>query len=117
MGRPTLVTPRIGFIVDGDMARWPADKVIQVLAEGGAQSVDWGIAHFDPLADKPRVLVDLVARSKQAGLEVGQFVVAEDFVTLDSGAWQTRVLRTNRALDACAEAGIGSIDVITGPQR
>jgi sugar phosphate isomerase/epimerase len=111
------MTPRIGFIVDGDMTRWPAEKVIQVLAEAGAQSIDWGIAHFDPLAAQPRVLVELVARSKQAGLEVGQFIVAEDFVTLDSAAWQKRVLRTKRAIDACAEAGIGSIDVITGPQR
>jgi len=117
MEGPTLVTPRIGFIVDGDMTRWPADKVIQVLAEAGAQSIDWGIAHFDPLADRPRVLLDLVARSQQAGMGVGQFVVAEDFVTLDPAAWQERVLRTKRAIDACAEAGIGSIDVITGPQR
>jgi sugar phosphate isomerase/epimerase len=117
MGWEALMTPPLGFIVDGEMNTWPADRVIEVLAGAGAQSIDWGTAHFDSLSDKPNVLVDLVARSKLAGLNVGQLVVAEDFVTLDSEAWQRRVLRTKRAIDACAEAGIGSIDVITGPQR
>jgi sugar phosphate isomerase/epimerase len=111
------MTAGLGFIVDGGMNQWPADAVLDVLAAAGADSIDWGVSHFDPLAAHPRDLVELVKRSQRAGLVPGQFVVAEDFVVVDPTTWERSVLRTERAIDACAEAGIRSIDVITGPQR
>jgi sugar phosphate isomerase/epimerase len=111
------VTAGLGFIVDGGLNQWSPDSILTLLAEAGADSIDWGTSHFDPLEARPKDLVALVKRSQRAGLEPGQFVVADDFVVLDSPTWERHVLRTERAIDACAEAGIRSIDVITGPQR
>ena len=105
----------VGYIVVGDMNRWPPATVLEVLKQVGAESVDWGIPHFDPLDQDPGDLVALVELSQAHGLGVGQLSVPQDFVVTDPEQWEVAVRRSERAIDACARAGIASFDFVTGP--
>jgi sugar phosphate isomerase/epimerase len=105
----------LGYIVWGSMNQWAPEDVLNTLAGAGVQSIDWGQAHFDPLTDPASKLVDLVATTAAAGMTVGQLSMPQDFVVTDDEAWSTAVRRTELAIDACAEAGIASVGVVTGP--
>ena len=105
----------VGYIVVGDMNKWPPATVLEALKQAGAESVDWGIPHFDPLTQDPSDLVALVELSQAHGLGVGQLSVPQDFVTTDPDEWETAVRRSELAIDACARAGISSFDFVTGP--
>jgi sugar phosphate isomerase/epimerase len=107
----------LGYSVIGGFAQWEPDRTIAALAEIGYQAVDWSVAQFDPLNDPPARLVHLVERTRAAGLDVPQFLVHQDLVAPDRQLWEERVTRTERAIDACAEAGIPSIGVLTGPHQ
>jgi sugar phosphate isomerase/epimerase len=107
---------RLGYIVIGEMTTWPAEVVLERLASAGAGFVDWDTSHFDPSKAPAADLVRLAEQTRAAGLDTRQFIVAEDLVAPDPEKWEERVTCTERALDACAEAEIPSIDVITGPK-
>lgn len=105
----------IGYGAVGGFLAWPPERTIEVLADIGYTAVDWCIAQFDPLVQSPAVLVALAERSRAAGLRTPQFMVHQDLVCLDPGLREERIVRTERAIEACTEAGIASIGVLTGP--
>jgi sugar phosphate isomerase/epimerase len=108
----------VGYIaLDSVMETWPAQLVLDTLAELGFEAVDWSSRHFDPLTQSAETFCELVQRTRDRGLEVPQFLVAEDLVTPDQSAWEERVERTVRAVDAAAQAGVRSVGAATGPHR
>lgn len=105
----------VGYIVGGAMNKWPAAQVLDTLKSVGVESIDWGQPHFDPLVDPASKLVELVKMTQAAGLMVDQLSMPQDFVSLDEEAWESAVHCTELAIDACAEAGVASVGVVTGP--
>lgn len=105
----------LGYGAVGGFNDWPAERTIELLADIGYEAVDWTVAQFDPLTQPAAALVALADRSRAAGLQTPQFMVHQDLVTLDPVLREERLARTERALEACAEAGIPSIGVLTGP--
>ncbi len=104
----------IGYVASGMGARSVAD-VIELLVRAGYGAVDWTIEQYDPLTEPPRRLAEIVRRSHAAGLQTPQLLVHQDHVTLDRELWERRIRRSERAVRACALAGIESIGVLTGP--
>ena len=104
----------VGYVA-ADMGGRAAPEIAALLAEAGYAAVDWTMEQFDPLRDPPGSLRALVGHAQAAGLAVPQLMVHQDHVTLDAGLWEQRVRRAECAVLACADAGIDSIGVLSGP--
>lgn len=106
----------LGYVaLDSVMETWPSAKVIQTLSELGFASVDWSSSHFDPLKQPSSDFVDLVERSRSAGLEVSQLLVPEDFITPDVALREERLQRVLAGITAASEAGVRSVGLTAGP--
>ena len=106
----------IGYVaLDSVMEGWAPERAIGVLADLGFQAIDWSFVQFDRLDQSPTAFRDLVSRTRDAGLQVPQLVMADDLITLDAHLWTQRVNHLIRAVDAAAEAGVPSVGVSTGP--
>ncbi|WP_231644491.1 sugar phosphate isomerase/epimerase family protein [Mycolicibacterium baixiangningiae] len=92
-------------------------QLVEVLADAGYAGVDWTMEQFDPLQESPGALQALVDIANQSGLTCPQLLIHQDFVTSDPSLWDERVRRTERALEAAADAGIPTAGVVTGPNR
>ncbi len=106
----------LGYVAS-DMGGRPVAEIVELLAGTGYEAVDWTMEQHDPLLAPERALVEIVRQSHAAGLATPQLMVHQDHVTLDPELWERRVGRAERALEACAQAGIASIGVLTGPNR
>ena len=106
----------IGYVA-ADVEGLAPETLVAALADCGYTAVDWTMEQFDPLTDEPAVLRGLVETAADAGLTCPQLMVHEDYVTPDAAAWEERVRRSERAVDAAAAAGIPTIGVVTGPNR
>jgi sugar phosphate isomerase/epimerase len=104
----------IGYVAS-DLGGMAPPQVVAMLAEAGYEAVDWTMDQFDPLAEPPSRLADLVAEAHAGGLSTPQLMVHQDYVAIDPDVWEQRVRRTELAIDACGAAGIRSIGVLTGP--
>ncbi|MDQ1256945.1 MAG: Sugar phosphate isomerase/epimerase, partial [Candidatus Hydrogenedentes bacterium] len=106
---------RIGFMASLGFSRMPAEKVVAELAGLGYSSVEWTMAHFNPrgmsAADRKRV----VEVTRNAGLAVSELVVQQDYVVLDDAVRADRIALTVECIEACAEAGIDTVNLFTGP--
>lgn len=109
-----MSTPTIGYVAS-ELASLTPEQVVTMLAEAGYDAVDWTMDQFDPLDAPASALCDLVAIAYQGGLVSPQLMVHQDYVVGDSSIWEERVRRTELAIDACGEAGVPSIGVLTGP--
>jgi sugar phosphate isomerase/epimerase len=106
----------LGYVaLDSVIETWAPERAIDLLASLGFEAVDWSFVQFDKLDQSPTGFRDLVKRSRDAGLQVPQLVLADDYITLDAGVWQRRVEHGMRAVDAAAEAGVATVGVNTGP--
>jgi sugar phosphate isomerase/epimerase len=84
----------ISFIATPGYDEWPAGKVVESLTSAGYDSVEWTMAHVESLLAPASALA-----------------CQQDLVTGGEAAVET----TKRAIDAAAEAGIGVVNVLTGP--
>jgi sugar phosphate isomerase/epimerase len=110
------VKRRIGYIA-ADVGGRTATEVASLLQRNGFDAVDWTREQFNPLVDPPSKLVELVEIASDHGLAVSQFMVHQDYVVNNPRKWEDNVRCTELALEACAEAGIPTIGVLTGPNR
>jgi sugar phosphate isomerase/epimerase len=105
----------VGYVANAGFEAKAPEDVVSALADLGYDAVDWTLDHFDPLTQGSDVLAALVELSAAAGLSTPQLMVHQDFVRTDARAYEDAVRCTERAVEACAEAGIESIGVLTGP--
>jgi sugar phosphate isomerase/epimerase len=106
----------IGYIA-ADVGWRDAHEVVELLVSAGYGAVDWTMEQFDPLTDDPADLRRIAEHARAAGLATPQLMVHQDYVTDDDAEWERRVVRSERAIDAAALAGIPSVGVVTGPNQ
>jgi len=106
---------KIGFMASLGFAKMPADDVCRSLAELGYESVEWTLAHCDPRNVSVEQLRQLARTTEDCGLTLSEVVVQQDYVTSDSGAHGERVDFTLQCIDVFAEAGLGGVNLFTGP--
>jgi sugar phosphate isomerase/epimerase len=107
--------PRTIGYVAGDMGGRSVAEVIELVSGAGYGAVDWTMEQYDPLSETDARLAEIVSASHAAGLQTPQLMVHQDHVTTDEALWEQRVRRAERAVEACAHAGVASIGVLTGP--
>jgi sugar phosphate isomerase/epimerase len=105
----------IGYVANAGFETMAPVDVVATLSELGYTAVDWTVEHFDPMAQPPEDLVELAKLSESAGLATPQLMVHQDFVRVDAAQYEQAVVKTERAAEACAAAGIPTIGVLTGP--
>jgi sugar phosphate isomerase/epimerase len=107
---------KIGYIA-ADVEGRAAPEIASLLQTNGYDAVDWTREQFNPLIDPSSKLVELVGIANDHGLSVSQFMVHHDYVVTSTERWEQNVRSTELAIVACAEANIGTVGVLTGPNR
>lgn len=96
-------------------ARMPAERVVSDLRELGYSAVEWTAAHFNPRTKSNAELERLVAMTREGGLASSEVVIQQDYVTLDDATRSDRIAYTVETIAACAEAGVPTVNLFTGP--
>ncbi len=108
---------RWGFLAHLDYEAWPVERVAEVLAGQGYNSVELTLAHFDPRRMSAAELSSAVADTRKAGLEVSEMVVQRDLVCADAAELADRVDLTIEVARAAVDNGVTLLNVLTGPCR
>ncbi len=105
----------LGFLAALGFAAQPAEQVVKALAEIGYDCIEWTLSHFNPAAMAPADLNAVADIPKRYGMDTSELVVQQDFITLDASAWKQRIDLTADCIRAAADAGIGMINLFSGP--
>ena len=106
----------LGYVAADVGGRAP-EVLAAELAAIGYEAVDWTMEQYDPLDEAPAHLVRLVGVAADNGLAVPQLMVHQDYVVTAPAQWEARVRRSERAIEAAAEAGVPTVGLVTGPNR
>lgn len=106
---------RIGYMASLGFAAMPAHEVASTLKKLGYGSVEWTSAHFNPRTHSAAELKAVVEATRDAGLETSEVVVQQDYVTLDDALRADRIAYTIESIEACADAGVSTVNLFTGP--
>lgn len=106
---------KIGYMASLGFAGMPAPKVVATLKELGYCAVEWTSAHFNPRTKSPAQLKEVVEATCDAGLAVSEVVIQQDYVCLDPAIREDRIAYTIETIEACAEAGVDTVNLFTGP--
>ena len=106
---------KIGFMASLGFSRMPPEEAVATLKELGYAAVEWTSAHFNPRTRTPAELKRLADITREGGLASSEVVVQQDYVCLDDDAREDRIAYTIEAVEACAEAGIDTVNLFTGP--
>ncbi len=106
---------RIGFMASLGFSQMPPLEVVQHLKQLGYSAVEWTAAHFNPRTKSSGALEELVALTRNEGLETSEVVIQQDYVTLDDEVREKRVRYTVECIEACSELGIRVVNLFTGP--
>ena len=110
-----MLENKIGFMASLGFSGMPAEKVVGHLKELGYNAVEWTLAHFNPRAKSAAELHEVVEITRSAGLEPSELVVQQDYVFLDEAVREDRIALTLECIAACAEQGITTVNLFTGP--
>jgi sugar phosphate isomerase/epimerase len=105
---------KVAFLAGLGYANMPAGDVIASLKDLGYEGIEWTASHFD--VDLPvAALRELVAKTRDAGLEVSRIMAHEDLVSLDDDARRARIDRTVRAIHVAGDCDVATVGTMTGP--
>lgn len=106
---------RIGFMASLGFAGMAPAEVVSQLKELGYSAVEWGSAHFNPRTKSAAELRELADITRDGGLAISEVVVQQDYVCLDEAAREDRIALTIETIEACADAGVRTVNLFTGP--
>jgi len=106
---------RIGFMASLGFAAMAPGEALGHLKALGYGAVEWTPAHFNPRTKTAAELGQLVEQTREAGLAVSEVVIQQDYVTLDDDARRDRIAYTLETIEACAAAGVDTVNLFTGP--
>ncbi len=106
---------KLSFMASLGYAQESPEAVVDSLAEIGYEAIGWTLAHFNPRTHNPKQLQKLVKATQAAGLEIGEIVVQQDYVTLDDTLRQDRIQLSMECIEAAATLGLPTLNFFTGP--
>ncbi len=106
---------KVGYLASLGFTAMSASEVVGHLKSLGYDAVEWTLAHFNPRAHKAPELGHVVEATQGAGMEVSELVVQQDYVHMDDGVREDRLALTLECIAACAEHGITTVNLFTGP--
>lgn len=106
---------KLEFMASLGYAAMPPQRVVASLADIGYEAVGWTLSHFNPQTHDADALGELVNATRSAGLDIGEIVVQQDYVTLDDGLREERLKLSVACIAAAAEHGLPVLNFFTGP--
>ncbi len=106
---------KLEFMASLGYAAMPPQQVVASLADIGYEAVGWTLAHFNPRTRTIDALHDLLSTTRAAGLDVGEIVVQQDYITLDDARRDDRLKFSLECIEAAAECGLSALNFFTGP--
>ena len=106
---------KTGFYAGGGFAALPLAETCRILAGIGYDAVELDRFWLDRRPTRENLLEDLhiIAGS---GLALSEVIVQEDYVLPDADARASAVERTKAYIRRCADAGIKTVNLFTGPR-
>jgi len=108
---------KLGFLASLGYAQMSPREVVASLARLGYQAVEWTRSHFDPRSQSIAELNELLAITREAGLEVSELVVQQDLVCLDEVERQDRIALSLEYIRSAGACGVSTLNFFTGPAR
>ena len=108
---------QLAFMASLGYGQMPPEDVARSLADIGYAAVEWPLGFFNPRTKGPRERKGLVDATHDAGLEVSELVVQQDFVKTDEPERRDTIALVAECIDAAAEMGVGTLNLFTGPAR
>ena len=106
---------RIAYLTDRGFTDSTAEEVVSCLSRLGYDGVEWGTAHFNVRTKSDAYLRKLVNLTTEAGLEISEVVIHEDFVSLRESVRRERVQFGLDSIEAAHSCGIKTLNLFTGP--
>jgi len=107
--------PKLGFMASLGYTGWEVEDVLKSLSRLSYDAVEWPFSFFNPRAKSAKERRALVQKTRDHGLEVSEVVVQQDLVVLDDAARKDVVQLVLETIEAAAEAGVGTLNLFTGP--
>ena len=106
---------KLEFMASLSYATMQPHQVVSSLAEIGYEAVGWTLAHFNPRTHTSDQLLELVELTRKGGLEVGEIVVQQDYITLDDALRKDRIKLSIECIEAAASCGLPVLNFFSGP--
>ncbi len=106
---------KIAYLASLGFGAMPAAEVVDHLSELGYAGVEWTLAHFNPRVHDAAALRHVVEVTHSANMVPTELVVQQDYVHTDDALREDRVALTLECIEACAEHGITTVNLFTGP--
>ena len=103
---------KYGFFLNGAYAPVAQDEAFAILSDLGYSYAEIG---WTPRSGKVSDLIKSVKNAADAGLGISEAVVQLDYVVKDAALRERNIADTLVSIDAAAEAGIGTVNLFTGP--
>jgi len=106
---------KLAFLASLGYAEMAPRDVVASLAGLGYEAVEWTLHHFNPRTHSAAELRDLVAITREGGLEISEVVVQQDLVCLDEAQRRDRIALCLECIEAAAACGVSTLNFFTGP--
>ncbi len=106
---------KLEFMASLAYAAMQPQQVVSSLAEIGYEAVGWTLAHFNPRTHTLGQLLELVELTRNGGLEVGEIVVQQDYITLDDALREERIKLSIECIEAAGACRLPVLNFFTGP--
>ncbi len=106
---------RVGFYAAGGFAGRPVGETCRILKAIGYDAVELGREWMDSRPEDGRLSEDLHTIAG-AGMTLSEVLVQEDYILPDKEERRRAVERTKAYIRRCAAAGIGTVNLFTGPR-
>jgi len=106
---------KIAFMSSLGYAEMAPEKVINSLASCGYEAIEWTLSHYNPRNHTPTQNKRLVEMTRNAGLEVSEFVAQIDVICLNEAERRDRIALGLECLQAAAECGVSTLNFFSGP--
>jgi inosose dehydratase len=104
---------RAGYLVCLGYDDWPPERTVDSLAALGYRWCEWSLGHYR--VGDAASLARLRSLTEQGGLKVSELIAQQDYVAPDPAIWTRRVEQTEQSIRDAAAAGIGVVNVLSGP--
>lgn len=105
---------RIGFLASLGFERMDPARVVSELKQLGYNAVEW-TRIFNPRDKSIAEVRAIVDMTRSAGMAISEVVIQQDYVCPDDRVRRDRVALTRETIEACAEVGVDTVNLFTGP--
>lgn len=106
---------KLGFYANGNLRQLPIGQMCQFLKETGYDAVELDRAWLDAQPNERDLRAELET-IRSCGLELSEVIVQLDYVNQELEVREKAVEDTLGYLRSCANAGIGTVNLFTGPR-